>query len=133
MNAILKEDPPEIGGASKNISPATDRLIRRCLEKNPQERFQSARDLSFALEALSGGSGVEPAAAVVHPDQNLVSLFRSQRSWAVVAVGLLLVLFAALWPLRPEAPAEFVQLTNDSRPKKQLCVAATHIRFAAGY
>jgi serine/threonine protein kinase len=84
MNAILKEDPPEIGGASKNISAATDRLIRRCLEKNPQERFQSARDLSFALEALSGGSGVEPAATVAHPDQNLVSLFRNQRSWAVV-------------------------------------------------
>ena len=117
LNAILKEDPPEIGGASKNISPATDRLIRRCLEKSPQERFQSARDLSFALEALSSGSRVEPVAPVDHADKNLASLVRNPRSWAVVAAGLLLVLVATLWPRRPEGPAEFVQLTNDSRQK----------------
>jgi eukaryotic-like serine/threonine-protein kinase len=57
MNAILKEDPPEISSAAKNISPAMERLIRRCLEKVPEERFQSARDLAFALDALSGVSG----------------------------------------------------------------------------
>ena len=51
MNAILKEDPPPISG---NIPPAIERVIRRCLEKGPEERFQSARDLSFALEALDG-------------------------------------------------------------------------------
>jgi serine/threonine protein kinase/Tol biopolymer transport system component len=50
MNAILKEDPPAISG---NVPPAIERVIRRCLEKGPDERFQSARDLSFALEALS--------------------------------------------------------------------------------
>src|SRR5262249_61748623 len=66
MNAILKEDPPEIGGASKNISPATDRLIRRCLEKSTQERFKSAHELSFALTALYRGSGVDPVTPVVH-------------------------------------------------------------------
>jgi eukaryotic-like serine/threonine-protein kinase len=57
MNAILKEDPPEISTAAKNISPAMERLIRRCLEKSPEERFQSARDLAFALDAVSGISG----------------------------------------------------------------------------
>lgn len=117
MNAILKEDPPEIGSTNKNISAATDRLIRRCLEKSPQERFQSARDLSFALEALSGGSGGEPITTVDHSRQNVAFLFRNQRYWAVLAAGLLLVILAALWPRGPKAPAEFVQLTNDSRAK----------------
>jgi len=54
MNVILKEDPPEISTAAKNISPGMERLIRRCLEKAPEERFQSAHDLAFALDALSG-------------------------------------------------------------------------------
>src|SRR5579864_1868756 len=54
MTAVLKEDPPELEDASHPISPALDRIMRRCLEKNPEQRFQSAKDLSFALSALSG-------------------------------------------------------------------------------
>jgi len=54
MTAILKEDPPELAQTSHPISPALDRIVRRCLEKSPEQRFQSARDLSFALAALSG-------------------------------------------------------------------------------
>jgi eukaryotic-like serine/threonine-protein kinase len=50
----LREDPPELSDPAHPISPALDRIIRRCLEKNPEQRFQSARDLSFALSALSG-------------------------------------------------------------------------------
>jgi len=116
MNAILKEDPPEMD-ASKHVSPATERFIQRCLEKSPQERFQSARDLSFALEALSNGSGAEAAATASRPDQQLASLLRGWRSWAALAAGLLLLGLVSFWPRHPEAPAEFVQLTNDSRAK----------------
>ena len=50
MHAILKEDPPEITLVNNKISPGAERVMRRCLEKNPKERFQSARDLAFALE-----------------------------------------------------------------------------------
>ena len=53
MNAILKEDPPELTRANAALPPALDRIVRRCLEKNPEERFQSARDVAFALEAVS--------------------------------------------------------------------------------
>jgi Tol biopolymer transport system component len=53
MNAILKEDPPDLTRANPALPPALDRIVRRCLEKNPDERFQSARDVAFALEAIS--------------------------------------------------------------------------------
>src|SRR5438128_291697 len=54
MTAVLKEDPPELSDLGHPISPALDRIVRRCLEKDPEQRFQSAKDLSFALGALSG-------------------------------------------------------------------------------
>jgi Tol biopolymer transport system component len=56
MAAILKEDPPDLTASGVAIPPALDRLLRRCLEKNPDERFQSARDLAFAIEAVDGSS-----------------------------------------------------------------------------
>jgi len=51
MSAILKQEPPELDAA---LPPVLDRMIRRCLEKKPEERFQSALDLAFALESISG-------------------------------------------------------------------------------
>jgi Tol biopolymer transport system component len=54
MTAVLKDDPPELSDPGYLLSPALERIVRRCLEKNPEQRFQSARDLSFALAALSG-------------------------------------------------------------------------------
>ncbi|MBI1950102.1 MAG: serine/threonine-protein kinase, partial [Acidobacteria bacterium] len=56
MSAILKEEPPELP-ATARVPPALERILRHCLEKSPAERFQSARDLAFDLEALSGISG----------------------------------------------------------------------------
>jgi serine/threonine protein kinase len=54
MTAVLKDDPPELSDPGHQVSSALERIVRRCLEKNPEQRFQSARDLSFALSALSG-------------------------------------------------------------------------------
>ena len=56
MNAILKEEPAEPDLSGAKIPSELDRLVRHCLEKNPAERFQSARDLGFDLEALAGSS-----------------------------------------------------------------------------
>jgi serine/threonine protein kinase/dipeptidyl aminopeptidase/acylaminoacyl peptidase len=53
MTAVLKEDPPELTQLNRNLSPALERIARHCLEKSPEQRFQSARDLAFDLEALS--------------------------------------------------------------------------------
>jgi len=56
MNSILKEDPPELSATNRNLPPELERVVRHCLEKNPDERFQSARDLAFDLESMSGSS-----------------------------------------------------------------------------
>ncbi|HTI37760.1 MAG TPA: protein kinase [Vicinamibacterales bacterium] len=56
MTAILRDDPPELAAVRGEIPPAVDRILRHCLEKNPRERFQTARDVAFALEALSGSN-----------------------------------------------------------------------------
>jgi serine/threonine protein kinase len=53
MSAILKEEPPEFTETNRTVPPALERIVRHCLEKNPEERFQSARDVAFALAALS--------------------------------------------------------------------------------
>ena len=62
MTAILKEDVPEPQASGRQLPPALDRLVRRCLEKNEEERLQSARDLAIALEAISGSDSSAVAA-----------------------------------------------------------------------
>ena len=62
LNAILKEDPPEPLEINRAVTPALARLVEHCLEKSAQTRFQSARDLAFALGALKGSSTSPPAA-----------------------------------------------------------------------
>src|SRR5262249_54550616 len=62
MTAILKEDPPELPDSSHQIGPDLKRIVRHCLEKKPEERFQSASDIGFSIESLSG-PGVAPMAS----------------------------------------------------------------------
>jgi hypothetical protein len=62
--AVLRDDPPPAPSA-RPLPPALDRLVRRCLAKRPEDRFQSARDLVFALEAVAPGS--DPAAVPAEP------------------------------------------------------------------
>jgi eukaryotic-like serine/threonine-protein kinase len=56
MAAIAQKEPPELSESGLNIPPGLDRLVRHCLEKRPEDRFQSARDLAFDLEASAGAS-----------------------------------------------------------------------------
>ena len=57
LTAILMHDPPSLTGTNPNVTPPLDRTIRRCLEKDPKERFQSAKEVGFALKALSDALG----------------------------------------------------------------------------
>jgi len=88
VSAVLKDDPPELTAtAAAHIPPSLDRIVRRCLEKNPDERFQSARDVAFALEAMSGSSVATGPSAVVT---------RGKR-WPWMAVAAILAVLPALW------------------------------------
>jgi Tol biopolymer transport system component len=51
LHAILRTDPPEFAAIGVTVPPALERIVRRCLEKRPEQRYQSARDLAFQLEA----------------------------------------------------------------------------------
>src|SRR5881409_2218109 len=62
ISAALKEDPPDLLALNSELSPALQGVVAHCLEKNPAERFQSARDLAFNLESVSVLSGQSPAA-----------------------------------------------------------------------
>jgi len=90
MSAILKEDPPELALTQPSIPAGLDRVIHHCLEKNPLDRFRSAHDLAFALEAAAGGSStasaVAPSAAA--PSRRL--------GWRTIAAVSSLVLGAAI-------------------------------------
>ncbi len=61
MSAILREEPPDLSATNRTVQPGLERIVRHCLEKNPEERFYSARDVAFDLEALSGLSAPQTA------------------------------------------------------------------------
>ncbi|HZQ24689.1 MAG TPA: protein kinase [Terriglobales bacterium] len=108
MNAILKEDVPELSVSGAQASPGLERIIRRCLEKKPERRFQSASDLAFALEALSGtSSSAQVAAAQKAP------MRRSPLTWTAAALCIVGLLALAAWfYLRPSPyQGNFTQIT----------------------
>jgi WD40 repeat protein len=110
MNAILKEDPPELSESKLQVSPGLERIVRHCLEKEPGMRFQSARDLAFDLESLSSLSG----SAKVAPAPRGARIGRL-RAWLLAAIPiLLLATAAAFWAGRATVPASnpvFTRLT----------------------
>jgi len=116
MTAILKEDPPELSLTGKTISPALERIVRRCLEKKPLQRFQSARDLAFNLEGLTGLSSTSANAGA---GASFIAAQRkaSGKRMMMLAAGVLLLalLAAGSWMLgvrsRLAPPPTYHQLT----------------------
>jgi eukaryotic-like serine/threonine-protein kinase len=84
LSAILSEEPPPLA----NVLPALERVVRRCLRKAPEERFQSARDLAFQLETLSGAAPTVATTAL--PPQR-----RRFPPWAFALAAALAVLVSA--------------------------------------
>ncbi|MFZ0761580.1 MAG: serine/threonine-protein kinase, partial [Candidatus Sulfotelmatobacter sp.] len=103
MTAILKDDPPELGELPHPISPGLERIIRRCLEKQPEQRFQSAKDLAFALEALTGTTSKSTAQAAIAASPGKPTKPRWLGYAAVGVLALALGAAAALY-LRPALP-----------------------------
>ena len=106
MSAILKEEPPDLVETGRTVSPSLDRIVRHCLEKSPAARFQSAGDVAFDLEALSGTSQSQPALAAR----------ARQRGWwripaAVAAAAALVGLGIAIGRRGSRSAPEYQQLT----------------------
>ena len=109
MSAILKEEPPDLSVTSQNIHPGLERIVRHCLEKSPEERFHSAHDLAFDIEALSGVSTPRAAAAAIG------SRGKGLRFLPWLAAAALLAAFTGVYWLGKSAgyvaPPSFRQLT----------------------
>jgi eukaryotic-like serine/threonine-protein kinase len=119
MTAILREDPPELSEINAKIPPALERIVRRCLEKKPEMRFQTASDLGFALSTLTTPSGsrietatVLPALTESLPAAGKAGLFSNARlAWLAAAIAVLAFLVAlpfAVKYLRQSPPVEAV-------------------------
>jgi len=110
MSAILREDPPELSVTNQSISPGLERIVRLCIEKNPEQRFHSAHDLGFALHNLSSAEGSAPLAAPFAPQNR-----RTTRIWAALAAVLFVGAGFAGWALRggPGPLPTFRPLTNE--------------------
>jgi serine/threonine protein kinase len=98
MNAIVKEEPPDLSITNSQFSPQLAAIVRRCLEKNPAERFQSAHDLAFALDTLSNSPGLVS-------EQTLTAPARTSKQTRTK--GILPYLAAALVLLAAGLPAAY--------------------------
>jgi eukaryotic-like serine/threonine-protein kinase len=114
LSAILREDPSDLVDENRRISPGLERIVRHCLEKNPAQRFHSARDLAFAIEALSGSGGapVQKFEKVVRASRRIRK--REMLAWSIVAVAgvvaavLLLIVYSRVRETPDPAAARFL-------------------------
>ena len=123
ISAILNEDPPAISQFVPNTPPGLQKVVHRCLEKSPEQRFQSASDLAFALGALSsaheerlqglGDVKIAPDEANKESESSAVAAARTRAPsttwwrWWLAAVVMCSLVAALLWSLypRPKTPA----------------------------
>lgn len=112
MSAILNHEPPELTATNQEISPALDHVVHHCMEKDPQQRFQSAGDIAFQLGELSGIKTSSGAQAVTLSDAS-----KSRRTWLLAGGGVvaLTLLIAGTWFLARATlhldPPKFSQLS----------------------
>ena len=110
-SAILKDDPQDLRAAGRNIPVALDLIVRHCLEKDPEGRFQSARDLAFHLETALSDS--ESRAAAIQRKRAVPI------GWLIAGLAILAAVGAAAWwyrgRLQPEQKqVSFLRLTDFS-------------------
>ena len=117
MTAILREEPPALNDTGWQGPLELQRILARCLEKNVERRFQSASDLAFAMESLSGTS---VATTIATTTAKRVSQPKSKRAWLPWVIAAALLLGTAVWemfrpaaaPANPLEKAHFTRVTD---------------------
>ena len=100
IGAILRDQPPPISGISPMTPPALDRVVKTCMSKDPEDRFQTAHDVKLQLQWISeGGSQVGLPAPVAARRRN-----REKLAWAAAAVATLAAVGLG-WGFWKRAPA----------------------------
>jgi Tol biopolymer transport system component/uncharacterized membrane protein YphA (DoxX/SURF4 family) len=133
MAAILNEDPPSVSQIAPSVPPGLQRIVNRCLAKNPAQRLQHVSDLEFALEALSdSGTGTQ----VTGPHATVSPV---KRRWiaACGAIFAIVAVFVFWWTRAPEVPVVqgVTQLTDDGIAKEgtaQLATDGPRVYFTEG-
>ncbi len=123
MSAVLTKDPPELAIVRTDLPPALQRMVQRCLQKNPEQRFQSISDLAFALEALTD-----------IPSARHQTLAADPRKWGWVkwaAVPTLVVIAAIGFYLRRSSSASFSGGSAPSLDVRVLTESGKAFRAAA--
>ncbi len=92
-SAILREHPLDLATKARNIPVALDRIVRHCLEKDPEQRFQSAHDLAFHLESTSSAADSGAAVATPLPRRVVASPLR----WLIALLAIVAVGAGAWW------------------------------------
>ena len=111
MTAVLREEPASANLEKADIPAAYQEIVRHCLEKEPENRFQSAKDLAFALQTVPGSSAVR-----IPPSGELKRLSHARLAWALVAVLAVAtaVLAISQWILAPVAPPSYRRLSFEA-------------------
>jgi len=115
MSAILRSEPRELSVVTAGqVSPGLERIVQRCLEKEPGRRFQSTRDLAFALDTLETHSA---ASAVISTDPVPIGPTRRERM-----VWLLVIAMTILSAILAVPAAMYLRLANATAPTTPLDV-----------
>jgi serine/threonine protein kinase len=140
ISSILKEEPPDLSAAGRDVPPMLERIVHHCLEKDPAARFQSASDIAFALETLSSISS-SAAGTTAAMSTSAIAASTSRKPWLVPALlGVIAVLVVTLLVLRvntppPELPTyrqltfgrEFISSARFAPDQRTIVYSSAHI------
>lgn len=114
MSAILKEEVPDLSETARNVPPGLERVVRHCLEKHPAQRFQSAGDLAFDLEALTELSAQSKSGALPVLQKSEPQHRKRMFTFALLVPAAAAILTLGWWMGRfgaASSPPQFQQIT----------------------